>query len=544
MAQAAPTDPYDFLEPEAPPVDQSGATDPYQFLGIGTPASPGLAASPGEPWNAADVISTGLSLGAFPYVKAAVGALHPPTGDQLPGGVISDRPAGFVDRYKRELESVQAARAGYNAEHPIVGRFGEIAVSTVPTSLAAEYTIPKTLLAGGLAGRIGYNALAGGEAGALQTPLTGGNPLENALTGSLVAGALPVAGAGMRAVVVPKVDPAILANARAAEALGINARPTQIAMSGFARKLDQLLASGGNDKQIRDLTRAASHTFGADTEALTDDALDTAEKNLQTRADAISATSTVNLTPQLNNGMALVSANLKGLSESDQKQVRQTIKEIRSAFTGGTMDGKVYQRLTQRGGPVANLATGSAAVKDAGGKLKELLDDALEAASPPGVRDDWADIRQQFRNFHTIKGIAARNPAGLIDPASLAGKINQIPAGDLRAIARIAPNMPRPDAAGAARAQQHMPWAARYLSGLAAGGEGALAYYNPKAAAIAAAGAGGAAAAGKLTGAAMRSDWYRNMLLQTRPPWMSGVGRPVLPATVGAVNMLRPQGQQ
>lgn len=541
MAQA---DPYDYLMGDvASPPPQSGGMesipkyeDPYAFLGV----APGVVSpttqhvqigSPQREHGYLDQFMSGLGLGFGPELQGTEDYLNAPAGNQL--------------TLPQSIYNARSAKEDFEREHPGTAQATELIGSLPTLAVANELTpgLPSALRSMNLAERMAGGAASGAEAGLLQSRITGGDPGMNALTGGLIGFGMPAVGSGLRNALSPKIEPSVRDIARNAERLGVNLRPSQIATSRVLQWLDRATASGGNEKQMKDFTRALSKTFGADTDALTDDALDAAEQSLKTRADSISSNTSAVLSPALNRGMAVISGNLRGLVKSDQAAVREAIREVRSSFVNGQLNGKTYQLLTQRGGAVANLASGSPAVKEAGGALKELLDDAIEQGSPPGIRDQWKEVRSQFRNFHAIKPLAVRNPAGLVDPASLAGKISKMPDGDLRDLAHAAPFLPRPNAAGAERLTGRGPY---FRVGLGAGlgvglGEAYLGNISPKTLAIGAGVAATTEGAKIVTGAMLRSPAYRNMVLQTRPAWTTGGALPN--ALIGAVNELNAQGE-
>jgi hypothetical protein len=547
-------DPYEFLgiapAARSPTLEDvpEGTEDPYAFLGI----APGVVAPVGQPfasqqvtqgrpndWNYGKQIASGLTLGFGPELYGTQKYLE----EGGPLGPLS---------LSQQIYNQTAAQEAFERENYLHAKPVEL-ISSVPTTVAANVLTPglSTLAKSpSIAARMGAGALAGAETGVLQSRITGGSPAENALTGGLLQGGMPGASAAAGRLVVPRVRPGIVDIVRKMEALGIKLRPSQVAMSESLRRADELLASGANEKQLQSFTDALLDTVGERGNGFNSVTMGRAWDKITGAMDAHVAQTTVAKDQPLNQGMALVSANLKGLEKQYQDQVRDAIKVINGSFTKGTMDGKIYQRLTERGGLLTNLSrSGSPVVREAGGKLRELLDDAVERSSPPGTREAWAESRAKLKNLIAIQPLVEGNTSGLVDPRKLHAQVKKtfseygwgpLPYG-MDVLAEGGQLMPRVGPTGEARRSERQRWylqpSTLFPAGLGAGEYLLLSGNLSKAAAVAA-GTAAVLEGEKLgRGAIMRSDWYRNALTgNVSPPSLSG--RAVRNALTGAVNEL------
>lgn len=451
----------------------------------------------------------------------------------------------------QSIYNARSAKESFEREHPgwakgveVAGSIPSVALTNMLTpglSAAARSTsLPLRMLGG---------AVAGGEAGALQSKITGGDVGMNALTGAGVGAALPGAGAAFGRMMTPRVEPGIIDTVRGMEDLGIRLRPSQVAMSKAWRQADEFLASGGNERQIEDFTRAAARTIGENTERLTPAVAGRAWDRITGDMDNIAAQTTVALDPTLNNGLGLIGANLRGLPREAQNQVREAIRDVRNAFTNGSMHGTTYQRLTARGGVLMNLASGGShpTVREAGGRLRELLDDAVERSSPPGTREAWAESRAQFKNLLAIQPLVEGNPSGLINPQAFHGAVKKAfgeygwgaPQGAMEMLGEGGRFLAKPKLTGDASAKEPLSLMWRYGPGVALGAGGAwvVGSGDPKTWALMGLGLTGSAVSKKLAGGALRSNFSRNALTGrvSEPGIISSTTVPVL---TGAVNML------
>jgi hypothetical protein len=393
--------------------------------------------------------------------------------------------------------------------------------------------------------------IAGTEAGAIQAPLSDQSLGQSMAQGALLGGALPAIGAGASAAFLPRIDPAVAQAAQGAAQLGVKLRPSQLALASAWQKADRLFASGGNEAQLKDLTRSVSKTIGADTDNLNLETFESARDNLRSGFDQIAlATPRMPYNRQLDSALRAATGNLTGIPPEAKKQVTDVVSHLVDTFreNGGWIDGKTFQRLTGYKSAIGNLAARSnaPAVREIGGDLHDAMLDMLQQYAPAGTADQLGELRSQWNNARLIEPVVqSAGPAGLINPKQLFNATKKVKtASDLRTLGQIGPFMPQPSATGAAAESPHtlIPnWAK--AAGL--GAEVWAALEHPEAALTAAGIAGGGYLAGKGVGAVLSSEALRRAALARAlgtPGATSVAGRLLNPAAVGAVNVLG--GQQ
>lgn len=551
-------DPYEFLgatpetkSPTLADVPSGGEyQDPYEFLGV----APGTLAAraptnltQGRPndWGYGEQIASGLMLGFGPEYFG--------TKDYLAGGgPLGSSPLSLSERIYNRTQAQEAfERENYLHAKPV-----EL-VSSIPTTVAANALTPglSTLARSpSIAARLGAGALAGAETGALQTRITGGNVAENALTGGLLQGGMPGASAAAGKLLVPKVAPGVVETVRDMERLGIKLRPAQVAMSEALRRSDELLARKANQQQLRDFTRAVNRTYGEDTAEFTPQVMSRAHQKITGEMDTLAQQTIVNKNPTFNQKVALVGANLKGLPTDAQKAVREAIRDLNKAFDkNGSMNGKMYQRVTAKGGILMELSSAKHPdVRNAGKQLRIALDDAMEASSPPGVRARWDDTRAKFRNLTAVQPLVEGNVSGVINPQALHPQVKKVFSEygwddlpyEMDTLAEGGRLMARANVTGDPKTTSNQRWYLRPGTILPVGaGMGEMFFLSgdPVRAAIMTGATAGTVEAAKMTrGAILRSDWYRNALTGGAPtPTLTG--QAVKNTLTGAVNSLTNQ---
>lgn len=559
MAQDDYLDPYEFLgiapsaprSPDISDVPASDYQDPYEFLGVapGTigalPRGAETSLTQGQPndWNYGKQIASGLMLGFGPEFFGTQKYLES-------GGPLGTLPLSS------QIYNQTQAQESFERENYLHAKPVEL-ISSVPTTVAANALTPglgALAKSKDIAVRMGAGVLAGAETGALQTRITGGSPVENALTGALLQGGMPGASAAAGRMLLPKVAPGVVETVRDMEKLGIKLRPAQVAMSEALRRSDELLAGKANQQQLRDFTRAVNRTYGEDTFEFTPQVLSRAHQKITGEMDTLAQQTIVNKNPTFNQKIALVGANLKGLPTDAQKAVREAIRDLNKAFDkNGSMNGKMYQRVTAKGGILMELASAKHPdVRNAGKQLRIALDDAMEASSPPGVRARWDDTRAKFRNLTAVQPLVEGNVSGVINPQSLHGQVKKtfseygwddLPY-EMDTLAEGGRLMARANVTGEPKATSSQRWYLRPGTILPIGaGMGEMFFLsgNPVRAAIVTGATAGTMEAAKMSrGAVLRSEWYRNALTgNVSPPSLSG--RAVRNTLTGAVNALTNQ---
>lgn len=402
---------------------------------------------PPPDWNALDALANGLVLGSGPYIRAAG---------------RSARQGFKPGSYAAELAKAKADQASYAADNPItsgaLGIIGSMPAVGLATAASPEISVPAAFgKAAPLLGRVASWGLRGGEAGAMQTGVTGGDVGTNALTGAGIGGAFPVVGAVASKAFKPVLDAGVATAAEAAQKLGFTSlRPGQYAMPGWVTRADKSLMSGQDVPQLKQYTRILSHSIGEDTESLTPEVLEKAQARIGKGLDTVAANTKMVYDPTLHkrlNDILYDVTSASGVSKADKAAVRNVIEDIRNsaAFTPARKSGKAFQQLTQYGSMLGELSQSRVpTVRQAGGDISDALFETVARYSPSDQTKALFDLKDQYRNVLALrKPVAKAGPSGLLDPKIIANLTAGSPA--VKTMASVSKYLPSPAPSGAAK---------------------------------------------------------------------------------------------
>jgi hypothetical protein len=93
---------------------------------------------------------------------------------------------------------------------------------------------------------------------------------------------------------------------------------------------------------------------------------------------------------------------------------------------GGQLPGKIYGDLIAHGSPL-DVATRSSnsVVKEYAGRIKEALQDAMQAAATPANAARYAEARLRYKNMMTLAELVNKGIPGQISPLLLQGAANR-----------------------------------------------------------------------------------------------------------------------
>ena len=411
------------------------------------PASQAVAATSGF-LNGIPVIGPALASGAArmasganalingaPNQPAAYGAVQNASAAAYPGTALAGNIAGGVAGTIPMMAAAPAA-FGVGVANPVAG------LSSGVTGAA---------LGGADAGaRSGWNPQAMGQGAALGGFFGAAAPLAGRAIGS-ATGALGNATIGT----LSPEDAALAARARA---MGIPVNAGQMGTPGSFPKvalsaLNQLPFSGNDPTAIKTgIMRAMSHTIGEDAPGITPDVMNAARTRIGNDFNTVANNTTLKVDHQFGQDL-IAPLNNPGLTKSMpeyeilQNQIRNVFNSIDQS--NGTIDGHVYQTLTQGNSPLGKLMRNpNPTLSNGAGEIKDALDGLLERSASPDMLNLVQQARSQWKALKTIEPLAAKaDPSGYIDPALLANRINTNPfsknamaygqAGDLGDIAAI-----------------------------------------------------------------------------------------------------------
>lgn len=285
-------------------------------------------------------------------------------------------------------------------------------------------------------------AITGGASAGLVNP-------EDAGTGALVGGALPVAASAVgktakavgRAVRGGDVSPEVANLAARAKQLGIDVPADRLVdskpLNALASSLNYVPLSGrsATESNIQNqLNKALSRTFGQDSDNVTA-ALRKASSDLGGKFDTVLRNNSVAVDNQfLTDLSASESKALSELSPDQASIIKRQIDTLLDKGQTGAIDGqaaynikKTLDRIGRRNSPEAHYAI----------DLKNNLMDALNRSLGPDEAAAFATTRKQYGNMLTLEKLAQNGAEGDISIGRLAN-LKNIGNDDVQELADIA----------------------------------------------------------------------------------------------------------
>lgn len=434
---------------------------------------------------------------------------------------LADRDAQFQKDYAdSNLASAGRVVGQTLATAPLLAGGGGLA--TAAATRFAPALVPALEFAGGTGGAgslLGrgaslatQGAIQGGATGAL-TATGDESSGEAAVRGALAGG---VAGPLIGAVAAPvraalgrlpgMVDQDIAQWARTADSYGIKVPPSALPENRTFRTMTNALGdvpfSGAQsyvDAGRKSWQQAVAKQFGEDAPSgITFNVMDRAAKRIGNDFDTVANRTTINGATIPGDFAALAQDIPRwGLTPQQLAPIQAQVQNVQNAFRAGngSITGKAYQTLTQRGGPLDTVAGSTdPSVAAFGMRIRGALDNAFQASASPQDQALLTQARQQYRAMKTVEPLVEqRGATGDINPNALLQQVRAQssrfdpstgglaytgggPMGDLAHIGHMF-FQPTPDSGTAARA------AALGLMAGASGGAGALLAGIPGAAA-------------------------------------------------------------
>ncbi|GAA0532477.1 phage tail tip lysozyme [Pigmentiphaga daeguensis] len=315
-----------------------------------------------------------------------------------------------------------------------------------------EQLLARSPALGRLLGSMAGGALQGAGFGAV-TPVISGDydtaQRSNISGGAAIGGALPAAGAGLRALgrgissaVGGDVSPEVGALAQAAKQRGIDIRPDQLINSKPVNAVSATLdyvpfsgKSGALSKQQKQFNTAVSRTIGENTSNVTQ-AVKDAEKRLGAEFDRVLKSNAVNADQTFQNDLGRILTNARNEMTDQQYGViaRQVDNILDKVKPGDIIDADAAYNI--KTGLDRLGKSNDSTLAYYAREMRTSLMDALNR-SLPDRGASFAKTRQQWGNLMELQKLASRGAEGDISAAKLANA-RGIKSADLGELADIA----------------------------------------------------------------------------------------------------------
>ena len=459
----------------------------WQSLGA-QPSTPSSASTSAPAATTApandDAVWSSLGTGgaAAPATTTTGGATTPPAPQSTFARIISSLERGAHQGLDVPAEALAggadwiARQFGYNTTHQAQTKAGDVAFNQpydvdpanqtwLPTTARVvgnlATTLPAAMGVGGLVGgaaRLGAGllttgaeeaaplagtalrylpgALGGAASGATISAQTGEPIGEGAVTGGILGAAWPAAKDAGNALLASR-NPAVVT---AVAEHGIPLRAGQVADSRIIRYLDDITApESSNVAQRTAVTTDAARSMGITPEyaaannlpagQITPQVMQAAKDLNGGVMNAVESRTTIQQQPALD-----LVTKLRDIAADAAKtpsafgDVKSQIKDVADSIdaNGGVLPGKVYGDLVAHGTPL-DVATNAdnSTVRYYATRIKEALQDAMQASSTPEDAAAYAQARLQYKNMMTLAPLVNKGIPGQISPLLLQGAANR-----------------------------------------------------------------------------------------------------------------------
>ena len=427
-------------------------------------------------WGVGHSLATGATLGFAPQIQAAFEAGYNP--------FVGGRHAMNQERYQQRLAELQEQRRLYNLENPLSGYgaegLGSVATTTIPLARAGQVLgqvaervapmvapavapyVPQAMrfLGGeagqaipqvaeqmpGLAGtatRIGSAGAQGALQGVTQTGIEaasramGGSlgdtetPLSEQFgTSALLGGTL---GPALSKLVSPRAGGALApeweagprqVGQRALEEFNIPVYPGQFAKGEAEEFFRKTAPQSLLNEQNKRFSEEVAKIIGA--KDLTPAEVEKAAQDVGSKMSAVAA------------GVAPLRANTKTANDlyniyqdsftlrddNIRKIVQGIVHDIGMDLASGQLNGKVFQKYTQKGGLIdRQLSAASNSIKKYyGGELRNVMFEMLADNNPKAAKE-WAGLRSRYRDIINVD--PHTTTSGIADPRAIAKSVDK-----------------------------------------------------------------------------------------------------------------------
>jgi hypothetical protein len=489
--------------------------------------------------------ATGVPIigGLLNKANAATNALIAPAINPMLSDANRLKGETWGERYENSLREQNALDADFQAAHPVVSTGAQIAggVASMGGLAAKVPAVARILGATGnsLAARAGAGLVSGAGVGGADAAIRSEGDLGKTATGAVLGGAVGAAapyvgnalGAAANKLAGTNIPTRVAELAKlASEKYGINLGAGQLSSNPTIRFLDSVvnrlpLSGGTASKQAQQtaFNKAVASSFGENASEITPEVMSAARSRIGKVFDSVA-----DRTPVIRQDQAFLSGVKGALDEAKQTLTKPEIgpleKQVGNILNKfiegkGSISGETYQALTRKGAPLDRaMQSSDPNIRFYAGKLRDELDSALERSALPEVIDDLRAARSQWKAMKTVEDLAEKSPTGDVSPTLLLGQVrnsygNMAYGGnnDLVDLARIGQQFLKEMPSSGTAERSHLM---NLLLGGAGGGGVVSMLANPATIPYVAGPAVGGALTARLVGAALRSPWLGNKLVE------------------------------
>lgn len=275
----------------------------------------------------------------------------------------------------------------------------------------------------------GYMAslLAGGGTGAMQVTDDQQQRLNNMGFGA--AGG--VAGKAIGNIFSPQVtDATKQAAMQTAEDFGIPVYRSQVsnspitkAIASFEKDVPLSGASGKMDDQVKAFNSAVLGTIGQTGDAVTPEALRTADEQIGNVYKTMTSKYDLPSTPQFEDELLKLNDAASSLGDQGKEYaLKNQVDHVMSKIKNGVIDGQTYQGIRSQIGRLMRGPNGSPEL----GQLQNLLDNQFQGSMNQADSLVFQQARGQYRNMLALEKVVANSPNEAISPAKLQGAVKNV----------------------------------------------------------------------------------------------------------------------
>lgn len=467
------------------------------------PPLPVVRQQPPEDWGAGQSLTTGMTLGAWPYIKAGVQTLDDYTQGKVKepslSTLVTGEPTGVSGRYKQNLENIEKERAAYQTYAPIghmlAEQGGALVGTALPMSLAA-----KGIAAGGrlvgealpmakpalqaagrfFSGETGANAPGlvaglqrgasyagqGAAQGAGQALFTQGLQPEGsdfktqlaygAGGGALMSSFVNPLFSSLAAPLAAEIAPNVRSLAQAVnQKFDLNLRPTQIARDAEINALDRrVIPQHVADEQVVKFNEELAKQLGMQGKELTKANVEFEMRKVGKELSDIAATTSMKPRRQFFQDLGDVRADLYATTLDGnplRAKVDSILMKIYNESVTGVMDGNKFRAFVKKDGLLDKelLNSGDPSARMLGYKLKDKMFEMFEVSDPRRA-SAYNQARLMYRKLVAAEPLA--NTSGVVDPTALLKRVQkQRLTGDMSELGEAGKFMPKTTSTGSAR---------------------------------------------------------------------------------------------